>query len=502
LSEKKITFKNVEFNYAEEQTIVNDFTSPLKLPKAKYDVFLDTLLLKFSLKQRAKLRIEVNNNAQLIVIEIDTANITQEVKIDKENFPISEIFAQLSRVLSIQMNPSNWSKLLIDLQTTKVESSNILSDLARSIDKNFKQAFISSSTVNLNLNADQLKMKERYDEINSRIETLEKELESNVEGGKKEKELKAEISSLESEINTLNASISSVTDLIKKRDGVVAELKKLEPLSSDSKLIQKVEKIKRRRLERLFTYLTNLSSRLGNKFSNNDLVDKTTSKESIIKFLLILVIAQLLSSIALYLYSLNNQIVYISLIGLIAQGILVTLVNIAKFQEATSIEDLSIEILENSEDIGTERENKFLINSAWINALKKELESIEKTIKVNLKDQELVQVKGEIEQKQQRIENLRKELSGLGNASLTQEDYLKKRRNLDILKIERENLQAEMPVELVNTPTLDEHVEENMTFFPLVITGLHSLESKLQTEVQMMVDTLRNKRQIIILDVE
>jgi uncharacterized small protein (DUF1192 family) len=499
-----INLKNYEISSNNNEIWkVDNFDLPAALPKPKIDVLIDLILLKFSLGTKASFQIEINNNSQLKILEINTANIARELKIGTEYFPISEIFSQLSKFLGIEITTSNWTRLLIDLNSVPIISLEEFQGRIKSVDETFSlDQNDPKNNGNPQSNDAESETQGRFNEINSRIAVLEKELELNVNGGKKEKELNTQIASLESEISTLNASISSVTEFIKKRDGVVSELKKLEPLSSDSDLAQKVERIKKRRLEKIFTYLANLGSRLGNKFSNGEIGNKSMSGESIVKILLILVVIQLLLSITLYLYSLNNQIIFISFIGLSIQVVLIILANIVKSPKAISIADFPTKPLEKGGEFGSETENKFLINSAFVDALKKELRSIEKNIKSNLKDRDLAQVKGEIEQKQQQLETVKKELGELGSASLSQEEYLKKRRNLDILKIERENIQAELPSMQPNDLNVDESHKKDIILLPLIITGLNNLESKLKDAIQATLATLRNERQIIVLDVE
>jgi len=119
------------------------------------------------------------------------------------------------------------------------------------------------------------------------------------------------------------------------------------------------------------------------------------------------------------------------------------LVNVAKSDELL-LDEKALKKVSYEELIKTNNnfeQDKLLINSAWLTALKNEYTLIDNIIKTRLNNkssEDLVKDKTEIEKELAKAKN---ELETINKKSMSSEEYYKKRRELDILKIEKENLE-------------------------------------------------------------
>ena len=86
-------------------------------------------------------------------------------------------------------------------------------------------------------------------------------------------------------------------------------------------------------------------------------------------------------------------------------------------------------------------EDNFFINAAWVNAIKTEMATVDDAISKNLNGKDYSQMEKELADIDIQEKQANDELQNLDKKSLTSEEYYKKRRELDILKIEKENLE-------------------------------------------------------------
>ena len=81
------------------------------------------------------------------------------------------------------------------------------------------------------------------------------------------------------------------------------------------------------------------------------------------------------------------------------------------------------------------------MSAAWISALKSEFSIASQTIKSRLNNKSYEEIEMDLQRIEKEIATLNNKMLDLTKKSLTSEEYYKKRRELDILKIEKENLE-------------------------------------------------------------
>ena len=225
------------------------------------------------------------------------------------------------------------------------------------------------------------------------------------------------------------------------RDKLSKELGKFSTIANDSSLESRVASLKTSRVQKTYTNLSKIRTRTGN-LSNT--LKISTDRVIIAKSLILLVVLQIFITILLYILSGENLI-----LGL---GFLSTLILSTSFGGINLFHDNLLLLKGISKKahtgVGYEnvvpsnpREDNFLVNAAWVSALKNELMDTEKEIQARLNGKSSEKFEEELKAFDTQKEDLNKELGELDKKTITSEEYYKKRREVEILKIEKENLE-------------------------------------------------------------
>lgn len=358
----------------------------------------------------------------------------------KNNFYL-ELTPQIMQARIVQYNSQireTISKLSIpispDLVNKIAEAKNTIESVKNSIESS--------------LSEEQKDKYSRLTELNSRLNSIQNQIDS-FQGSKKSKEdITTNIKKYNTDKSTIKQMMESVGLLIKTRDELKQKVLSYNHLIQDA---DKVNQLKQQKMQfqnsQLFTKSQSAinSSEDDSARSNS----KFKLKLSIIPILLFLNIA---ISIVGFLYSYDFNVLVVAVVSTV---ILMTAYIVSKFF-SDSLEDLNedssraevIDIKQESNPLAKEDPNaQLFINSAWVNALNNELNAVEQNIQKNLNGKDYESIKNELQQIENLIVQEEKKLTDLSANSITSDEYYKKRREADILKIERENLEFGLKID-------------------------------------------------------
>lgn len=152
------------------------------------------------------------------------------------------------------------------------------------------------------------------------------------------------------------------------------------------------------------------------------------------KSILILPISQVFLTLALYFLSSENKAILVGVVSLALYFIFFALINLLK---NNSIQEIKYEIMEDlkfqKEENLEESKSSIFIKKAWLGAIEKEYFEVEKTITTFLNGEKYDDLVAESSTISQKILNLKNQLETFQIPS--SDEYLEKRRRLDLLKL-------------------------------------------------------------------
>ncbi len=245
-------------------------------------------------------------------------------------------------------------------------------------------------------------------------------------------------------LDELRSKISSSKDLFRIKDRIELELKKFGQMGEDVELPKRVNEMKQKRLSgvnQLLQSLKNITSNLLNQ-SNNTISFKESGNVRA-KFLFIPAFLSLLTGVALYVLSSDFTILLF--------GILVSIVNIISFFLINMYQEIRFEksdlfLINYNDSIGNyyqkfveklnRQENAFFVNAAWVNALREEKDKVMGAIQSRLGGRSFYDIDTEIKNVSELIEKQNIEINTIIDSMINAEEYLKLRREADLLKTE------------------------------------------------------------------
>lgn len=427
-----INFKDSSFNLESLNSFLINLENLSLNSEIEFSVEnLDGTIANYKLINDGAIKAYKDNN---IIVENDFYRLV------KDNFYLG-LTPQLMQARIVQTNSqtkeavSNLSiPISPDLVNRITEAKNSIESIKKSIESS--------------LSEEQKDKYSRLTELNSRLNSIQNQIDS-FQGNKKSKEdITANIKKYNTEKSTIKQMMESVGLLIKTRDDLKQKVLSYNHLIQD---VDKVNQLKQQKMQFQNSQLFTKSQSTINS-SNEELPvssSKFKFKLSIIPILLFLNIA---ISIIGFLYSYDFNVLVVAVISTI---ILMTAYIVSKFF-SDSLEDLNegsgrpevIDIKQESNPLGKEDPNaQLFINSAWVNALNNELNTVEQNIQKNLNGKDYESIKNELQQIESLILLEEKKLTDLSANSITSDEYYKKRREADILKIERENLEFGLKID-------------------------------------------------------
>lgn len=376
--------------------------------------------------------------------ELDQSGVFEGEKKINENF-----FNFLNSEYSSKLTPEIWQKFFID--HSKISDINALQKYISNLTNSIKQekpavdtSQIENELKNLKSNDQDSEKLERYREVGMRIKSLEKIID-NYQNGKKDRESKEkEVFQVESEVKIIQEKLSSVESLT---DNIKEVQAKLGPNFSEQEFNQMqsfANQIRQHRNNNIQIAMKNARS----KYSVNTAKDDSKDVELFEgRWFLFLAAAQALISIVFTIATF--QFIHI-FIGLLSSALIlfsVLLFNLYRFHTAHDIEDIyekpepgkySFESVVGNYDAN---ENNLIVNVAMKKALVTELKELNDSIKQRLGENDYNSTLTELNSQRNQISKLKSEIRKLKGSNLSSEEYYKKRRELDILKIEKENIE-------------------------------------------------------------
>jgi len=433
--------------------------------------------------------------------EIIRDYVKKSIVVSKNGQIIPEnILSILSVDLENELTNNQLSYNFLNFESIQINSLN-----------DFQKLFGTSGNQTLNkadFSDEELRKISRLTEVKLRIKGLDEDVGFYQNKRKSQQELEKELENLEKE-NEINVEkLKSVSSLIEVRKKIMTDLQKFGNMASDVQLEQKVQQLKRSRLSQVLSFL------LGIKNHTTHIVSQAMDEERAIilvaKGLLLLPFIQVFISLSLYLLSRENKVLYLGFITLLLNILLFILINVLRDRKVNNLVERSNDSKLSFAAIAKQFENrdqeKFFVNAAWITALKQETQTIENTISNNLKGKKYVQIEEELKNSKEKLKSVKQKLENLNNKSVSSEEYLKKRRELDMLQIEKDNLIAILNKNIKfdekaifdNNGVGRSNVDNKL---PVILVNIGSLSQSIKTKVDDYIQMLKESQQIIVINV-
>ncbi|MCA9387309.1 hypothetical protein KC669_04715, partial [Candidatus Dojkabacteria bacterium] len=271
---------------------------------------------------------------------------------------------------------------------------------------------------------------------------------------------------LENQIQKLKARIESSKELFQLKDRIEHELSRYSSIEDSN---QKVNEIKNKR----FALITNLLIKLQNiisdssKSENNTVSDNNTSTMYGVFMLLPLPFVIVISTI-LFIRTSQVQHVVLGSIIFLLNLIFFFLVNLYSEVRIFNSSLFSIDYNNTNTNIYQQfvkklsnRENEFLVNAAWVDALKTERSKILETIEKRMGGKSFIEIDAELKKLQEEIENNNSNINKKVDGLIDAEEYLKIRRELDLLKIDNPSITApdSLNIKFIGLSNLEERLK-------------------------------------------
>lgn len=451
----------------------------------------------------------------------DYTNSTTKVTYDKGES--NDYYNALSTVTGINANFDSWRNLIVDFTRLGISSLEQFKNYVGSIkDKFISKPKESNEAIQEKLKAlkantykdltpDEVTKLGRSSEVKLKIKKLEEDVNFYQNEKKIKEDLKKKKDKLENEKKSLADKMASVEMLTETRTRLNSELEKFQKLSADPALESKVTQIKTNRSSQLLQVLKTLKK--GNGFSGSPEEEKEQSLFTA-KWLIILAFLQIVISLGLFISTF--EIIHLILGGISSVTIVAItfLVNIYKYtynyESDVDYKPTGEVVAQNYGDVLpklNKSDDKFLVDVAWSNALKSELDQIEKSMQDRLGDQSIDSIMSSSKNSEDELARIEQKLKNLEGKALSSEEYYKKRRELDILKIEKENIdysfdnkidkaaQSEIDALELQLNGVENEPAIEIDSLPLVLINIPA-----QDEFTQYIGELRAERQAIIVN--
>jgi len=368
----------------------------------------------------------------------------------------------------INLETDTFKNRILDISNSNIEQiKSLITNI--SFDVSPTPETSSSNTVNIedikskiedSLPEDQKSKYKRLEELNSRVESIQSQIDFYQNEKKLKEELNSNIKKFSTEKETMSQMLQSVELLINNREELVSRLDLYGGLAHSPESILELKSKKVSYLNtKLFSNKNTVNSRMSDETE-----EKRESKFNFNVTVFFTILNLVITLIAfLYSYSIN-----VLIFGLLFSFVLMVLYIISRFFK-DSLEDIDpkdskkIEIEEKAFafDEPEDPNTQLFINFAWANALKSELQIIDTNIQKNLNGKTYEALKDEQVKNEEAAALEKQKLEDLNSKSLTSDEYYKKRRELDILKIERENLEFDLKIDPELSNQLKELTDSN-----------------------------------------
>ncbi len=261
---------------------------------------------------------------------------------------------------------------------------------------------------------------------------------------KKNKAMKS-IEEINQQIDMLKQNINSAEEIIKMKERLEFEVTKFSQYISDNQLEAKVDSIKETRIQKIVQLLKSFTENALQK-TVNVAFPKNPPKKPLHTFQLLILALVPVIAILLYVYRSNNEVLVwgiVFFIILFFEFTILYVINVAFSNDSKAVFDLDYTSLspgDYEKFIKTlnPKEDEFLVNAAWVDALKAEHLKIQNSIRVKTGGKSIDQIKVEINNLEDNLSKVNEEINEILDVMITPEEYLTLKRELDILAIETE----------------------------------------------------------------
>lgn len=484
-------------NSSKEYTFLNNLKLQYKDTNDLLELLIKKNPVEFEIEYTLK---EESEESEVKVARIGgNTQITNYLSFLKDILKISINFKEFkSHVQVITEKEVNSIDKLLNLGTfEKIELSTTDGGYEEELEK-----------VKSNLNENDKNKVNRYIEISVRIKGLETEVES-FQKNKENKELNEKmLKDKEKEIGILKQKIQSTQELLKSKEDLELRYK-----NSLGDLINSkdVEKLKLDKYNQTINQLENIKKQqIMNVYRDEDKSNINIKYKWLIVFIVLeILIGGYLTIITSSLTTLLASITI--LISMVLVFITLQVINYKntnslkrsnlnnKDKKINNTENNGVANLNNIQDKNSEFE--LFKSSALSNAIKLELDKVNELIKIQLGGKEIENINKDIKALETEVNILKDKKE---NSVLDQDTLYKKRRELDILKIEKENIENSTALKqvvndrLIELATInaksqsDSKVPDKISLPIFVIT--------FNQQVDEMLEKYKNIRQVILIN--
>ncbi len=275
------------------------------------------------------------------------------------------------------------------------------------------------------------------------------QIESRLAKQREVDEAQLSVSDLENKMEEVKRTLVDVEDLVKAQAQVQERLKKYSPMLGDGvldqakKLKSEIEQVRQQKLQ----YEAELMEEIAVPDEDRE---KRTGKPKFAKVLLVLPLVLIALSVVGYFLTENLFILALGFTGGIVESLLFLAINSVEPEidvDADLIKPRAEQRLKKNLQLDEDRMQKvqqFFLQKAWAVVLRQEVAELQAVIHDRLAGQDVQKIqtaKSEIEAELGKVQML---IKGHERNDIPPEEYLKLRRRLDMLKVEKSKLENEM----------------------------------------------------------
>ncbi len=437
---------NVQINLLESSIDLNTLEDLVKLLNRDSSIDIE---LAFKINK-------ANRSEQFL---INKTSILKEGNVIEENSFFNLVKAELGIILDANILKSRFleASSLNDLEAS-FNSLNLTTDpeLETKINSKTQQQTELKTQLLNTLDEDQKSKFTRLEEVTQRIASIQVQVDFYQNEKKIKEELNSNIKKYKIDKENINQMLQSVELLIENKESLNLKLKSFEQFSDS---YDKVKELKAQKINYLNSKLS-IRHSPGSSILEDD-IKEAENKSSSLNLFLVIPIINLLITFVVFLVTYNAAVL---LIGILFTVFLMIIYIVSRFFK-DSLEDVeelnnkafspqadSKEGVAEVEDPNTQ----LFINSAWAKAIKDELEVVDENITKSLNGKSYEALKQDLTNLDLNIEKENNKLEELTQKAITSDEYYKKRREIDILKIEKENLEYGLKLE----PTINNKIQD------------------------------------------
>lgn len=350
-------------------------------------------------------------------------------------------FEFVSEKLGVQVNGETWIQRAVNLVNMteeliekRISEINSFLEIKNTEGEDTAEIKKQIEEIKKEFSPEQLDKINKLIDISGKIKALQSEID-NYQSKRTEREvMDRKINEVKNKRKTMKEKLESIKMLIDSKGRIERDLAKFANISQN--VLNNSEVIKNQRIESRVMALKHGEGKVKEK------VKEVVSKHDGAfegKGLVVLAVLQI--ALTLLFYFLTFEINFI-VIGLF---ILFVIIALTFYINTQNTQDYVVDVVVEKEvspmQANSVNEEKLFVDIALFNALRSELNFVNDTIKERLENKSFEEFQAALGNSDNESSQLEKQKAELEQNAMTSEEYYKKRRELDILKIEKENLE-------------------------------------------------------------